>query len=176
MKIMVIVAHPNLNDSEKNQALLSELRKQPDTHIRDLYQEYSNWSINVEREHQLLIEHDRIVFQFPFYWYSCPPLLKKWFDDVLTFGWAFGPEGENLKGKEFMIATTTGGSENEYRAGGRNWFTISEYIRPIQSTIARCNGTFLPAFVCYNSSADALKDEAKRYAEFVRNSQTTLAQ
>ncbi|MDF7639407.1 NAD(P)H-dependent oxidoreductase [Lactobacillus sp. ESL0791] len=26
--------------------------------------------------------------QFPFYWYSCPPLLKKWEDDVLEHGWA----------------------------------------------------------------------------------------
>ncbi|WP_214627077.1 NAD(P)H-dependent oxidoreductase [Paenibacillus agaridevorans] len=176
MKTMVIVAHPNLNKSVWNHALLSELKQQPNIHIRDLYQEYSNWNINVEREHQLLIEFDRIVFQFPFYWYSCPPLLKKWFDDVLTFGWAFGPGGDNLRGKEFMIATTTGGSENEYRAGGRNWFTISEYIRPIQSTITRCNGTFLPAFVSYSPSAGALKDEAKRYAEFVQYPQTKLAQ
>lgn len=176
MKTMVIVAHPNLNKSASNHALLSELKQQPNIHIRDLYQEYPNWNINVEREHQLLIEFDRIVFQFPFYWYSCPPLLKKWFDDVLTFGWAFGPGGENLRGKEFMIATTTGGSENEYRAGGRNWFTISEYLRPIQSTITRCNGTFLPAFVSYSPSAEALKDEAKRYAEFIQYSQTKLTQ
>ncbi len=176
MKTMVIVAHPNLSDSVKNQALLSELRKLPDTYIRDLYQEYPNWRINVEREHQLLLDHNLIIFQFPFYWCSCPPLLKKWFDDVLTFGWAFGPGGENMRGKEFMIATTTGGSESEYRAGGRNWFTISEYIRPIQSTIARCNGTFLPPFISYNSSAEALKEDAKRYVEVVRYSQTKLAQ
>ncbi|MHA6484958.1 NAD(P)H-dependent oxidoreductase [Paenibacillus sp. strain BS8-2] len=176
MKTMVIVAHPNLNNSEWNKALLCELNKLPNIHIRDLYQEYSNWSINVEQEQQLLMKYDRIVFQFPLYWYSCPPLLKKWFDDVLTFGWAFGPGGENLKGKEFMIATTTGGSENEYRAGGRNWFTLSEYMRPIQSTITRCNGTFLPAFVSYNPTAGTLKDEAKRYTEFVQQSHVKLAQ
>jgi len=176
MKTMVIVAHPHLNDSERNQALLRELKKSPAVHIRDLYHEYSDWRIDVEREHQLLVEYDRIVFQFPFYWYSCPPLLKKWFDDVLTFGWAFGPGGEHLRGKEFMIATTTGGTECEYRAGGRNWFTISEYMRPIQSTINRCNGTFLPAFVSYHSSTATLEEEAKRYAEVVRYPQTKLAQ
>lgn len=176
MRTMVIVAHPDLDNSALNQALLSELQQQPNIRIRDLYQDYPDWNIDVEREHRLLLEYERIVFQFPFYWYSCPPLLKKWFDDVLTFGWAFGPGGENLRGKEFMIATTTGGPENTYRSGGHNWFTISEYLRSIQSTVTRCNGTFLPAFVSYSPSADTLGDEAKRYAEFVRNSRTKLAQ
>jgi glutathione-regulated potassium-efflux system ancillary protein KefG len=97
--------------------------------------------------------------------------LKKWFDDVLTYGWAFGPQGNHLKGKEFIIATTTGGPENAYRAGGENWFTISELIRPIQRTITKCNGTFLPAFVTYNVTRDSdtfLSHEAKRYAPYIR--------
>ncbi len=80
----------------------------------------------------MLLQYDRVVFQFPFYWYSSPPLLKKWFDDVLTYGWAFGPGGDHLKGKEFIVATTTGGKESEYHSGGYNWFTISELLRPIQ--------------------------------------------
>ncbi|WP_396125955.1 NAD(P)H-dependent oxidoreductase [Brevibacillus laterosporus] len=25
----------------------------------------------------------------PFYWYSSPPLLKKWLDDIFTHGWAY---------------------------------------------------------------------------------------
>ena len=29
---------------------------------------------------------DRIVLQTPMYWYSGTPLLKKWEDDVLTYG------------------------------------------------------------------------------------------
>jgi glutathione-regulated potassium-efflux system ancillary protein KefG len=176
MKTVVIVAHPDLGQSKWNQALVNELKKRPEILIRDLYREYPDWNIEVEREQQLLLDYDRIVFQFPLYWYSCPPLLKKWFDDVLTFGWAFGPGGDNLKGKEFMIATTTGGSEREYRAGGRNWYTISEYMRPIQATIARCNGTFLPAFVSYCPSGEALNVEAKLYADHVRYSLEKLAQ
>ncbi|WP_025846735.1 NAD(P)H-dependent oxidoreductase [Paenibacillus ehimensis] len=177
MKIMVIVAHPNLNQSRANRALKLELAKHADIEIRDLYQEYPNWEIDVEREQRLLLQYDRVVFQFPFYWYSCPPLLKKWFDDVLTFGWAFGPGGDHLKGKEFMIATTTGGTEKEYRAGGCNWFTLSELLRPIQATLTRCNGTYLPAFVTYNADqgTDAyLADEAGKYAEHIRASAQAL--
>ncbi|MFD1956767.1 NAD(P)H-dependent oxidoreductase [Paenibacillus thailandensis] len=175
MKTMVIVAHPNMKESVWNKALADGLKNEPGIYIRDLYEEYPLWRINAEREQQLLLEYDRIVFQFPFYWYSCPPLLKKWFDDVLTYGWAYGPGGDHLKGKEFLVATTTGGSENEYRAGGRNWFTVSEYIRPIQSTINRCNGTFLPAFVSYNPTAKTLTTEAERYAEHIRSPLAELA-
>ena len=110
------------------------------------------------------------MFQFPFYWYSRPPLLKKWFDDVLTFGWAFGPEGNNLKGKEFMVATTVAGLEQGYQAGGDNWYTVSELLRPIQATLNRCKVRYLPAFATYNVekvSDEELQAEAGRYADQV---------
>jgi glutathione-regulated potassium-efflux system ancillary protein KefG len=168
MKIMVILAHPNFKESRANQILINELSKESNVFVRNLYQEYPNWIINIENEQQLLLEYDRIVFQFPFYWYSCPPLLKKWFDDVMQFGWAFGPGGENLKGKEFILATTTGGPKNAYQAGGGNWYTISEFFKPIQATIMRCNGTFLPTFITYNAdkgSEEYLLSQSKKYKE-----------
>jgi glutathione-regulated potassium-efflux system ancillary protein KefG len=55
MKIMVIAAHPNLRESKWNKALMNELKNHPDIFIRDLYQEYQNWSIDVEKEQQLLL-------------------------------------------------------------------------------------------------------------------------
>ncbi|OBZ12226.1 NAD(P)H-dependent oxidoreductase [Bacillus sp. FJAT-26390] len=170
MKTMVIAAHPQLNTSRANQAWLLELQKNSNIHVRDLYNEYRDWNIDIEKEQQLLLQYDRIVFQFPLFWYSCPPLLKKWFDDVLTYGWAFGADGECLLGKEFIVATTTGGTENEYRSGGANWHTISELLRPIQSTIAKCNGVYLPAFVTYNANRgtdEYLSQEAKKYAKHI---------
>ncbi|MDR6879456.1 NAD(P)H-dependent oxidoreductase [Bacillus sp. 3255] len=171
MNIMVIAAHPNLVQSRANKTLLQELNKYTDIHVRALYQEYPTWQIDVEKEQRMLQQFDRIVLQFPFYWYSCPPLLKKWFDDVLTFGWAFGPGGEKLLGKEFMIATTTGGTEPCYRSGGENLYTISELLRPIERTLTKCNGTFLPAFVMYDvvQATDIdLAHVAEKYAEFIK--------
>ncbi|ULL13110.1 general stress protein [Paenibacillus sp. H1-7] len=171
MKIMVIIAHPNLAQSQVNKAFAHALEGQAEITVRDLYREYPNWEIDVAREQQLLLEYDRIVFQFPFYWYSCPPLLKKWFDDVMTYGWAFGKEGVHLKGKQFMLATTTGGAEHGYHAGGDNWYTIDELLRPIQVTLLRCNGTFLPTFVTYDTTyatADYIAEEATRYAESIQ--------
>ncbi|MFF2481371.1 hypothetical protein [Paenibacillus sp. NPDC058071] len=47
---------------------------------------------------------------------------------------AYFTSSDNLKGREFLIARTMGGSEKQYRAGGDNLFTLSEYLRPIQGT------------------------------------------
>ncbi|GAE31966.1 NAD(P)H-dependent oxidoreductase [Alkalihalobacillus hemicellulosilyticus] len=177
MKILVIVAHPDLEKSRGNRAFIDQLRKHETITVRDLYQSYPNWEIDIEQEHELLVQYDRIVFQFPFYWYSCPPLLKKWFDDVLTYGWAFGTEGNQLKGKEFIAAITAGGSENAYRSGGDDWFTISEYLRPIQATILRCKGTYLPAFITYNTDAgtdDYLVAQASQYIDHISSLQKDL--
>ncbi|MBD3919103.1 NAD(P)H-dependent oxidoreductase [Paenibacillus sp. PR3] len=178
MNIMVIIAHPNLETSRANRAFKLELSRHAKFDVRNLYQEYPNWKIDVEKEQQLLLSHDRIVLQFPFYWYGCPPLLKKWFEDVFTYGWAYGPGGDYLKDKEFIVATTTGGTKNCYRAGGDNWFTISEFLKPIQRTITKCNGTYLPAFVTYGATSQDndvyLSQEAKRYIEYIQTYSSLL--
>ncbi|WP_145139990.1 NAD(P)H-dependent oxidoreductase [Paenibacillus sp. Y412MC10] len=177
MKTMVIVSHPDLSQSKANRALLEALPKHTDIHVRDLYQEYPDWQIDADREKQLLLAYYRIVLQFPFYWYSSPPLLKKWFDDVLTPGWAYGPGGEHLKGKEFIVVTTAGGTDKSFQAGGDNWFTISELLKPIHLTIAHCHGTFLPPFVVYDAnraSQEQLKTEGIRYAEYIQTPSPVL--
>ncbi|SHF25408.1 glutathione-regulated potassium-efflux system ancillary protein KefG [Seinonella peptonophila] len=170
MKVLVIVAHPNLSISRGNRQRVIELEKIQAVTIHQLYQEYPHWTINVEKEQQLLLKHDRIVLQFPFYWYSCPPLLKKWFDDVLTYGWAYGKDGDKLKGKEFIVAITSGGAKDAYRAGAYDWFTIDEYLKPIQATITRCQGTFLPSYTLYGiddlTNAEIRKD-AQEYGKYI---------
>ena len=44
--------------------------------MRDEYAEYPNFSVNADTEHELLEAADRVILQFPFYWYSSPALLK----------------------------------------------------------------------------------------------------
>lgn len=171
MKTLIIAAHPDLGVSKANRALIDAVKGEQGIFVHDLYGEYPDWNIDVAREHRLLTEHDRIVLQFPFYWYSTPPLLKKWFDDVILSGWAYGPGGDRLKGKEFMVATTAGGTEKSFQAGGDNWYAMSEYLKPIQGTVNKCSGVFLPPFVVYDANrADGsrLRQEGQRYAEHIR--------
>ncbi|WP_155808692.1 hypothetical protein [Brevibacillus agri] len=55
-------------------------------------------------------------------------------------------------------------------AGGDNWFTVSELLRPIQRTLTSCNGIFLPPFVTFDAlrgTDEYLEQEAKRYAAYI---------
>lgn len=80
-------------------------------------------------EQQLLEQHDRIVLQFPFYWYSTPSLLKKWEDAVLAYGWAYGSSSDKLHGKDLLVAVTTAGVQEGYSPSGMNKYTMVELLR-----------------------------------------------
>ncbi|TGA96608.1 general stress protein [Sporolactobacillus shoreae] len=146
MKILDIVVHPHLEQSVINKAWMNRLQQESDITIHDLYGTYPNGIIDVKKEQQLLLEHDRIVFQFPMYWYSSPSLLKEWLDVVLTHGWAYGSKGTKLRGKDFILAISIGGPGVHYQAGGSNQFTISELIKPFQATANLIGMRFLPVF------------------------------
>ena len=150
MKILVNVFHPHLQQSSVNRAWVDALKQQEVT-VNSVYEQYPDWTINIEREQALLLEHDRIVFQHPFYWYSVPPLMKKWFDDVLTYGWAYGPGGTRLNGKEWVSAISAGGPKDAYQAGGYNNYSMSELLKPLQQTANLIGMKFLPAFILHGA-------------------------
>ena len=168
MKTLVILAHPNIEASRVNRRLIEEVRKHSEITVHELYSSYPDWVIDVPREQVLLESHDRIVFQFPLYWYSTPPLMKKWQDDVLTYGWAYGSHGKKLQGKELLIATSIGGRQEVYQAGGSNHFTMSEILRPLHATANMCKMIYLPAFVVDGASDEKqLTEAALRYVNLI---------
>ncbi|MCA1059724.1 NAD(P)H-dependent oxidoreductase [Rossellomorea aquimaris] len=147
MKTLVLVGHPNIEESRMNKAWAGRLEKEEDVTVHHLYKEYPDMRIDVEKEQSLLLEHDRIVFQFPFFWYSTPAILKEWQDQVLAYGWAYGSEGTKLHGKEFMVVTSTGGPGGAYRSGGFNHYSMSELLKPLQATANLTGMRFLPSYV-----------------------------
>ncbi|WP_394236003.1 NAD(P)H-dependent oxidoreductase [Niallia oryzisoli] len=164
MKVLVIVAHPNIEESVVNRTWLEELKKHPNITINELYKEYPDERIDIEREQKLCEEHDRIVWQFPFYWYSSPPLLKKWQDEVLTHDWAYGSKGDKLHNKELILAVSTGSAKERYQAGGRNHYSMSELLKPFQATSNLIGTKFLPAYI-FNGTYTAIDEELKESAQ-----------
>lgn len=169
MNVAVIVAHPHLQESKVNRRWIEELKKHPSITVHDLYHQYPQEVIDVQKEQELLLQHDRIVFQFPFYWYSSPPLLKKWMDSVLTSGWAYGAGGDKLHGKELVLAISTGSPEEKYQAGGLNQYTVSELTRPFQATSHLIGMTFLPMFVFYNAFSATDTEIIESAGKYVRH-------
>jgi glutathione-regulated potassium-efflux system ancillary protein KefG len=146
-RILVLFAHPALYKSRINRRLIAAIRDMEGVTINDLYEEYPDFYINVQREQQLLIDHDIIIFQHPLYWYSSPAILKQWEDLVLEFGFAYGPGGTRLQEKLVLSAISAGGPLSAYRRDGYNYFTIRELLSPFEQTVRFCGMVYLPPFV-----------------------------
>lgn len=106
--------------------------------FHDLYETYPDGFIDVAHEQGLVLQHDALVLQHPFYWYSTPALLKEWQDLVLEHGWAYGEGGVALRGKDWMHALTAGGSEDSYRAEGANKLAVEALLAPLRATADLC--------------------------------------
>lgn len=173
LKTMVVVAHPNLQQSRVNKHWVAELREHSDqVTVQELYTSYPEKTIDIEREQTLVAEHDRIVLQFPLQWYSTPSLLKQWLDEVFTTSWLFGPVGRTVAGKELVLAISIGGTEDSYQVGGLIGYTISELTRPLQALANQIGMTMLPHFKLYGAvqaTDEQIESSAKQYLQHILN-------
>jgi len=144
--ILILLAHPKLEDSRINNALLEAAKTLPNVRVHDLYDMYPDFNIDVVYEQEILFGHEVVIWQHPFYWYSAPPILKQWIDLVLEYNWAYGPNAFALREKTILNALTAGGSREVYCAEGRNHYTVSEFLRPFEQTARLCGMNYLPPF------------------------------
>jgi putative NADPH-quinone reductase len=84
-KVLIVSGHPDIKNSLANKAIFKDLENVENISINNLANKYPDYKIDVEKEQELLLSHDIIIFQFPFYWYSVPGIMKKWMDDVFTY-------------------------------------------------------------------------------------------
>jgi glutathione-regulated potassium-efflux system ancillary protein KefG len=167
-KLLILFAHPAYQRSRANRALAQAARSEPAATFHDLYEAYPNFVIDVEREKTLLLESNVIVFQHPFYWYSCPALLKEWLDQTLELGFAYGPGGVALRGKKLLSVVTTGGDAGAYSREGRNHFRMEELLAPFEQTARLCGMEYLEPFILHNANQlapNTLEQAAAAYGE-----------
>jgi glutathione-regulated potassium-efflux system ancillary protein KefG len=150
-KILIIFAHPRFEKSKTNRALLDNVTGLPDVTLNDLYEQYPDFNIDVNREQELLLTSQVIVWHHPLYMYGAPALLKQWIDLVLEHGWAHGREGDFLKNKIVFNTITAGGTREVYAAGQYNRFTIRELLAPFEQTANLCKMIYLPPFTVHGT-------------------------
>lgn len=168
--VLVLFAHPALEKSRVNRQLVRAIGDLPGVTVHDLYEAYPEHDIDAEREKELLLAHDVIVFMHPFFWYSTPAILKEWQDLVLQHGWAYGSGGTALHGKRLLNAITTGARESAYCREGYNQFTIRELLTPIEQTARLCGMEFLAPFVVHGT----LRMEPAQIAAHARDWRRTV--
>jgi glutathione-regulated potassium-efflux system ancillary protein KefG len=163
-KILVLFAHPMLEKSRVQHALVSTARTTANVTVHDLYEEYPDFDVDVRREQALLIQHDIVVLQHPFYWYSCPALMKQWIDLVLEHGWAYGRHGKALQGKKMVNVISLGGSDDAYKGSGLNRHTVREFLIPFEQTATLCRMEYLPPYVVHGTHK-ATEEDIRRHAD-----------
>jgi glutathione-regulated potassium-efflux system ancillary protein KefF len=173
-EILVIVAHPELDQSRANRRLLQAARALQRASppgrlaVRDLYALYPDYLIDIAVEQAALAPARLVVWQQPIRWYGMPPLLKLWLDDVLTFGWAYGPGGDALRGKDLWLVASTGGPEDSYRPDSYNRYFFDAFLPPYEQTAALCGMRFLPPLLlhgAHKASEAELAAHAETYAQ-----------
>ncbi|MBL7768210.1 MAG: NAD(P)H-dependent oxidoreductase [Flavipsychrobacter sp.] len=171
-RILLLFAHPVLEKSRVHRELLQHIPKHAAITFHDLYETYPDFLIDVHKEKRLLLEHDSILFQFPFYWYSAPALLKHWMELVLEHGWAYGKNGTALSGKIWMNIITCGGSFEAYQPNGKNHFTVEQFSYHFEQTARLCNMDYRPPFVIYGThklEPQTIREEAMKYQLLLQN-------
>lgn len=175
MKTLVIVTHPDLNASVINKRWVAELEKYPDLYtVHQLHKAYPDEKIDVQAEQQLIEGHDQVVFQFPFYWFSCPGFLKKWLDEVLLHGWAYGSKsGYKMQGKKVGLAISVGVDEQDYQHGAKYKYTMDELLRPFELSFDYVKADYRPFFAYYgmefNASEEWVEQSVPLYLEYLKS-------
>lgn len=157
-KILILFAHPAFQKSRVNKQLVHGLQNMEGITFFDLYENYPELDIDVKEQQALLSEHDVIIFHHPFFWYSTPAILKEWQDLVLEHGWAYGREGDALKGKHFFNIISTGGGRKAYSVEGFHGVTMRQLLLPLEKTAKLCKMIFLPPYVVHGSFAVSEED------------------
>ena len=152
--ILVLAAHPNLAHSRVTRELMRSAAGSAlagRVQVRDLYALYPDYLIDVAAEQRALAPARLVVWLHPLHWYGMTPLLKLWLDAVFGFGWAYGPDGRTLAGKDLWLATSTGGTEDAYRPGGTNRHFFDAFLPPYEQTAALAGMRFLPPLVLHGA-------------------------
>lgn len=142
MKTLIVVSHPHLAHSE-TQAFLKESSSLCQAAIWHHLDEAQPFDVAAER--QLLLATDRVIFQFPLYWYQAPASLKAWLDAVWTKQVVYDEQGGKLTGKTLGFVISFSQPATAYQVGGAVGVSLSTLLAPYVALAHKTGLTVLPA-------------------------------
>ena len=181
-KTIIILVHPNFDQSVCNKAIIDGIRElnMPHVTIKDLYALYPDFKIDVAKEQADLLAHDRIIFQFPMYWFSTPALLKEWQDVVFTRGFSHGKNGTALAKKKMLLSVTAGITEEVFLNPVEGQYPIKELWSSLSYTANYCKMIFEEPIcmygVQYASSEVELKEKTRIHIQTLKKTRTFCRQ
>ncbi|CAL5970068.1 NADPH_oxidoreductase [Hexamita inflata] len=123
MKTLVIVFHPKYSESVRNKMIIDQLQNRENVTVRII-----QGPVDVQTERDVLKQFERIVFQYPVYWWAMPAVGKSYLETVVN------TETEVLANKKIKIVQTLGSGRGGY--GTRDmqvmktiWEVITDFCR-----------------------------------------------
>lgn len=136
--ILIISGHPHLEQSLANRIIIETLENTLGKNaVRRLDILYPDYQIDIAAEQEALLKADIIIWQFPYYWYSLPALMKKWLDDVFVYGFSHGSDTK-LAGKKIIMSFTTGAPAVAYDYGQAMNYPVKDFLPPLHQTAMLC--------------------------------------
>jgi putative NADPH-quinone reductase len=74
-RLIVYYAHPGHKHSHANCEMARTAMQVDGITYVDLYRDYPRFDIDADAEQRRLLEHDVVLFQLPFFWYSTPSFI-----------------------------------------------------------------------------------------------------
>ncbi|WP_146995614.1 NAD(P)H-dependent oxidoreductase, partial [Schleiferilactobacillus harbinensis] len=84
MRTLVLIGHPDLAHSGTQAFLQAAAGALTDADEWDISAQGVPDSAEILRLQGEMRRYDRLIFQFPLYWYSMPGVFKQWLDTVWT--------------------------------------------------------------------------------------------
>ena len=164
--ILIVSGHTDISKSRANKLIIANLKKSfPNAEFNSLIELYPNYQFNIEVEQEKLKKADLIILQFPLFWFSCPSIMRKWFEDVLLHGFAYGTQGKALENKKVIVSFTTGAPRDAYQYGQYENFYISDFLPQFIQLTNLCNMQWAGHVISFGYGYGATDEEAKKIAE-----------
>lgn len=147
--ILTVFAHPAPDRAPVHKAMVKQA-KALGAEVRDLYELYPDFVVDVEAEQEALQHPDLIVLQYPMHWFTPPALMVEWLDAVWLRRFAYGEKGDALKDRTLLVALTTGARARDFDEDGINRYSLTEFLRPLEQTARRSGLRWAEPFVVHD--------------------------
>lgn len=141
MHTLVVVSHPKI-DHSNTQSFFREASA-PLPSVRIVHLDAVTKPDQMPNQADLQWA-DRIIFQFPLYWYSAPASLWQWLDELWIKGVVYDENGGLLTGKTLGLVINYSQAPTTFRMGGSNQHPLDDFLTPFVAIAKRTGLTLLP--------------------------------
>lgn len=166
--ILIVSGDPYFENSVMNKRILEILKeKLPQAKFDQLDTLYPDYQIDEKVEQKKLMEADTIVVVSPIYWYNFTSLLRKWLEVIIAPGWAYGPNGYALEGKNIILSLTGGASEASYTPGPNCILSKEQTLAPLAAVFDYCKMN--NAGIIFSMGINKGEKSDEEWHEFIEN-------